>query len=187
MRVRFSTCIGMYVVCDSVDEVLGQLKQILLHPDTGKVEGFFVTQAPMDEGTPFLAADDIVRWGTQVHVRDPDAVYPIEERIRLAHLLSDPRTVLGQQIRTEGGRNLGVCRDVQFNTDSMRSEWLFPRRFWRWGIPVAMSDVIEVTPQAVIVRDLPVPAPVEETIPAAQPAELLPQLPDIGSAVRKAN
>jgi sporulation protein YlmC with PRC-barrel domain len=183
MRVRFSTCIGTPVVCDAVDETLGQIARILIHPDTGRVEGFCIVNAPIDDGTPFLAADDILRWGTQVHVRDPDAVYPLEERIRLAAFLDDPRTVLGQTIRTESGRILGVCRDVQFNTDSMRSEWLFPRRWWRWGVPIALSDVVEITPKAIIVRDPPVPVPVEEA--PTLPVEILPSIPEIGPVTQE--
>ncbi|MDD3896704.1 MAG: hypothetical protein PHU04_02555 [Candidatus Peribacteraceae bacterium] len=180
MRVRFSTSKGMNVVCDSTSEILGQIAGILIHPDTGGVEGFFLATVVPMSGTPFLSALDIIRWGTHVHVRDADAVFPAEERIRLQPLLEDRRTVLNQRVRTEGGRSLGVCRDVQFHSDSMRCEWLFPRRWWRWAVPLPFSDVVEVRPDAIIVRD-PKP-PVQETVqePQENSIDLLQPVPGIG-------
>jgi len=170
----------MHVVCDSTDEVLGQVDGILIHPDTGRVEGFSIGNAPATvPGTPFLASDDILCWGNHLHVRDHDAVYPLEERVRLQRLLDDPRRVLGQRVRTEGGRNLGNCRDVQFNTGSMRCEWIFPRRFWRWGVPVALADIVEILPSAIIVRDPPVPVPAQAAAPSPASSPISP-IPEIG-------
>ncbi len=157
----------MDVVCDSINEVLGQIMGILINPDTGRVEGFFLSASAAMAGTPFLSSLDIIRWGAHVHVREADAVFPAEERIRLQPLLEDRRTVLNQRVRTESGRSLGVCRDVQFHSDSMRCEWLFPRRLWRWAVPLPFSDVVEVRQDAIIVRD-PKP-PVKE--PVQQPQE----------------
>ena len=182
MRVRFSTCLGTDIVCDSIHEVLGQIAGILICPDTGKVEGFFVTSATPIGGTPFLSSVDIIRWGAHVHVRDADAVFPAEERVRLQPLMEDGRAVLGQRVCTESGRTLGVCRDVQFHSDSMQCEWLFPRRLWRWTVPLPFSDVLEVRRDAIIVRD-PKP-PVKEPIGQQEPAiELLQAVPGIGSGV----
>ena len=73
--------------------------------------------------------------------------------IRLQSMLSDRRTVLGQRIATESGRALGVCRDVQFNTETFLIEWLFPKRFFRWGIALPVAEVKEITPRAIIIRD----------------------------------
>jgi len=180
MRVRFSTCKGMDIVCDSINEVLGQIAGILIHPDTGRVEGFFISPVLPMAGSPFLSSIDIIRWGAHVHVREPDVIFPLEERVRLQPLLEDGRTVLNQRIRTESGRTIGVCRDVQFHSDSMQCEWLFPRRFWRWTVPLPFSDVLEVRWDAIIMRD-PKP-PVKESIEQQGPTiELLQTVPGIGS------
>jgi sporulation protein YlmC with PRC-barrel domain len=146
MHVRFSSCIGTPVLEEGGDTTLGLLSGILIHPDTGKIEGFLV-------GDLFCSSMDIVRWGTRVYLRDANVLAPPEDRIRLQSLLQDPRTVLGQKIRTEAGVKLGRCSDVQFNTDMMHIEWLFPRKFFRWGIALPVSDILEVTAAAIVVRD----------------------------------
>jgi hypothetical protein len=68
-------------------------------------------------------------------------------------LFDEGRSILGQRIRTENGLTLGMCGDVQFDTQTFTIEWLFPRRWWRWGRPLPASAIVEVRPDAVIVRD----------------------------------
>ena len=172
MHIRFSTCIGTNIFCDSLHEVVGQILDILINPDSGKVEGFFVVAPHVSfSSAPFLSSLDIARWGTQVHVRDADMVSPAEDRIRLRSLLEDDRRLIGQRIRTESGKRLGKCKDVQFNTDSMRCEWLFPRKWMRWGAPIPLSNVIEVRSNAIIVRDELQTA--KEAVEESEPLELL--------------
>ena len=154
MHIRFSTCIGTNIVCDSLHEAVGQILEILINPDSGKVEGFFVVAPHVPfSAMPFVSALDIVRWGTAVHIRDADMISPAGDRIRLQPLLDDRRRILGQRIRTESGKYLGRCKDVQFNTDSMRCEWLFPRKWMRWSAPIPFSNIVEVRGDAIIVRD----------------------------------
>lgn len=107
---------------------------------------------PMSD-LPFLASSDITSWGSHIHVRDPDAVYPARERVRIAPMLDDPRRVLGQKIQTESGRHLGRCADVQFDTRSMRCTWMFPRRWFRWKTPLPFTSISEVREDAIVVSD----------------------------------
>lgn len=127
---------------------------VLILPDTGKIEGLFVqTNGLLGAQTLFCSSLDITRWGTRVYINSDTALAPAEDRIRLQPLLEDSRTVLGQKIKTEAETYLGRCSDVQFNTDTMHIEWLFPKKWFRWGVALPISDVLEVTPQSIIVRD----------------------------------
>lgn len=143
-------CAGMAVVDDRSDDVLATVTGVFVHPDLGKVEGFFVRTSVGDE---FLAVQDIARWGRHVSVRDPDTIAPLDERVRLSALWDEGRFVLGQKIVTESGLLLGKCADVQFETDTFRLEWLFPRRWFRWKRPLPAWAILEVRPDAVVVRE----------------------------------
>jgi len=176
MHVRFSTCIGVPIVCDTLNEVIGQIYDILLHPDTGAVEGFFVI-GPSIPGTSFLASLDIVRWGTQVHIQYIDAIFPLDERIRLQPLRDDKRKVLHRGIQTESGKAMGTCKDIQFNTKSMKIEWLFPKKWWKWGIPIPVSSIIEVTQKHILIKDGAIAEP--ENTSTDPIAEVLDALPEI--------
>jgi len=157
MHVRLSSSKGLPVVEQGTEEMIGFLSGILLNPDSSKVEGFYV-RVPSFLGFRelFCSSLDISRWGMQVELHDREVLAPAGERIRLQPLLEDGRTILGQRMRTKSGVKLGMCKDVQFDTDKMRVTWLFPKRFMKWGVAVPISEVIEVTKDAVIVNDPPV-------------------------------
>ncbi len=162
MHVRFRSCVGITVVEERGDQMLGTISGVLIDPDKGKIEGFLVqVGGALGRKDLFIASVDVLRWGTRVHVRDVDCISPAEDRIRLQPLLNDPRTMLSQRIRTESGATIGTCNDLQFNTDTMKIEWLFPRRFFRWGIALPISEVVEVLPDAIVVRN-PVAIETEE-------------------------
>lgn len=170
MHVRFSSCKGLRIVDEAAGEMIGLITDILIHPDTGKVEGFFVGGHHL-----FLASSDIARFGAIVAVRRGDGVGPVDELIRLKPLLSDPRTVLGQRILTESGKNPGRCRDVQFDTKTFRLEWIFPRWHFLWGTALPVSSIVEIRPDAIIVRDTVLPQKEERRVGAV--LEMLEKVP----------
>ncbi|MDD4628835.1 MAG: hypothetical protein PHE68_05615, partial [Candidatus Peribacteraceae bacterium] len=177
-----STCLGLPVLDDSAEEVFGTIAGVLLHPDAGKVEGFFV-QIPrfLRSEELFLPASDIVRWGLRVTVRNAEALAPPEEYLRVVPLIEDGRTILGQRIRTESGKELGRCKDVQWNTKTFSLEWLFPRRWFTWGLPIPVTEIAEVKRDAIIVRDPPATA--KEPVPEKK--SLLEVLPEIAEGVTR--
>lgn len=159
MHARFSTCIGLSVVEEDSEELLGMIGGILIHPDTGKVEGFFVQRSRWLQGEDlFLASADISHFGLAVRVRDADYLSPLHDRIRLMSIVEDGRTVLGQRMVTESGVFIGTCSDVQFETKTFLSEWFFPKRMWRWKPGVPFSAIVEIRQDAIVVRDALAPA-----------------------------
>lgn len=174
MHLRFSRAIGTPVVDDELHHVLGTLSGIFIHPDTGNIEGFFVhVRGFLSSRQLFLMSPDILRWGERITVAHADALAPFDDHIRLAALDSEGRSILGQLIRTETGRTLGHCRDVQFNTASLQVEWMFPKTLWSWGVPIALSQIIEVRRDAIIVREPSTPAKesVASPVPILNPLE----------------
>lgn len=144
----------MPVVDDRGDEAIASVSGVFIHPDLGKLEGIFVRT---NDAELFLAVQDIVHWGRTIVVCDSDVLGPLDERVRLSSLWSEGRTVLGQRIVTESGMAIGRCGDVQFETDTFRLEWLFPRKWLRWQRPIPAASIIEVKADAIVVRNAEVP------------------------------
>ncbi|MEI8230054.1 MAG: PRC-barrel domain-containing protein [Candidatus Peregrinibacteria bacterium] len=179
MQLRFSTCLGIPVMEEQTNEPIGVLSGIVLHPDTGKVEGFFVrTGGLFSSFSLFLPSSDIARFGVRVSIRSRDSLAPPGEFLRIQPLLADRRTVLGQRIETKAGRTVGRCVDVQFDSVVMQLTWLFPRRFLRWGDPIPATDILRVTPQAIIVRG-PRAEDIVEEISTEEQQQLLSVLPEV--------
>jgi sporulation protein YlmC with PRC-barrel domain len=177
MHTRLSTALGMPVVDDGED-LLGSLAGILLHPDTAAVEGFFVRRTGFFESeTLFLSTSGIEHWGSRIRVRSADALSPLDELVRVSRLQEEGRPILNQAIVTDTGRKLGRCADIQFDTRTLRLEWLFPRRFLRWGVPVPVSAILQVTPENVLVRGDAKAEVREQAVPAMAAIETLTSTP----------
>lgn len=154
MRVRFTTIVGTPVYEETNPEPLGTIGGIVIQPDTGAIEGFVVqVRGFLGKQNLMLSPLDILHWGTRILVRSSDSLVPPEDLLRLQQLFENPRPVLWQYIQTLSGKKLGVCADVQFDTKHFRVEWLFPRRFFVWGIPVPVSQIQEVKKEAIIIKD----------------------------------
>lgn len=171
MHVRASACRALPVCELDGNEKLAFLEIAVVNPDNGHIEGF-VVRVPdfLRAQRQFLSSNDIAHWGLVVRIRHRDLIGPLDERLRLQEIVQSGRTMLGRAIVTESGRRLGRCRDLQFETHFFQLEWLFPRSFFRWGIPVAARDIVEVRADAIIVKDRPAPVRVEAAIPAVPAA-----------------
>lgn len=171
MHVRASTCRALPVCELDGNERLAFLDSAVINPDSGHVEGF-VVRVPdfLRAQRQFLSSNDIAHWGLVVRIRHRDLIGPLDERLRLQEIAKSGRAVLGQSIVTESGRRLGRCRDLQFETHFFQLEWLFPRLFLRWGIPVAARDIVEVRADAIVVKDRPAVVPAEVPAIPAVPA-----------------
>ncbi len=155
MHVRWSALRGMPVTEEQAQESVAILTDPLIDADSGRILGFFVRMQTGFSSLPhFLSALDILSVGTRVHIRSMDVLAPPDELIRLQQHLADPRSFLGQKIRIrQSGRTVGTCRDIQFDTRHFVVEWLFPRGFLFTKQPIAASDIVEVTEEAIWVND----------------------------------
>lgn len=179
MQLRYSTCLGREIIEDTTGEVVGFVSGALVHPDKGDILGFYVKK-PGFGGSDgwYLSGLDMVRIGTQVHIQNAEAIGDPSEIVRLQTILEDPRRFLGQKIRTEAGRLVGRCADLQFDADTLHITWLFPRRWWRWKMAVPIQEVVEVTQRAIVIRDEE--ATLREPIEEAEPVFPAPAVPKAG-------
>lgn len=166
MHLKYSSCRGMSVLEEGSAEEVGSFQEFLIHPDTGKIEGCFVAVPEFFwSQILFVPVTEIVRWGTRISIRSSKSLFPIEENVRLLPLFLGGRAVLRQPIRTETGKYIGRCMDIQFDTRHFMVEWIFPRRMLRWGTALPLSSIVEVRKDSIIVRDASVREPMMESAP----------------------
>lgn len=168
MHVRATACRDVPVCELDSQERIATLIAPVVQPETGKIEGFTVRIPQFfSSRTEFLSSNDIGHWGLVVRIRHRDVIGPLEERLRLEEIVNSGRSILGQPIVTEQGRRLGTCRDLQFETHFFQLEWLFPKSWGRWRPAISAQDIVEVRPDAIIVkeRQAVVPAEAEPVVP----------------------
>jgi uncharacterized protein YrrD len=152
MRLRLSTAIGLPVV-DESEQILGTIADICIHPDTLCIEGFFVhIQGFFSSEMMFLPCTGVEHWGSRIRVRHAHVLSPVEDVVRISRIAEEDRPVFRQMIISDTGKRLGCCSDIQFDTRSFRLEWLFPRRWLRWGIPIPIRAIVEIKREAIVIQ-----------------------------------
>ena len=162
MHLRFSSARGLPILETGSPAAVAWLYDIVIHPDTAAVEGYLVLSPSMSRAPLFLAAQDIVRWGTAVLIRDHRAIGPLDEIIRLQSLLAQHRPVVGQRVSTESGKHIGKCVDVQIDTDASRVEWLFVKKWFRNVPAIPVTEILEVTTKSIVIEEPAKTLPVTE-------------------------
>lgn len=152
MHLLRSTSIGTEII-DNIDHhVHGTVADLLIDPDRGKIVALLIA-APASSELLALQTADITTWGNRIHVREPEVLGPATDFVRLQSLLQEKRTFVGQRIQTKSGASIGKCIDVQFRSDTFDIEWIFPRKFFKKGLALPTSDILEVTERAIIVKE----------------------------------
>jgi uncharacterized protein YrrD len=169
MRLLYSTVLGMEIIDEAEHQIHGTVSDLLIDPDRGKI---LALHASSPFSPPSLVqTQDILSFGQRVHVRDAEVIGSAGEIIRLQPFLEGKRTIIHQAICTKRGMTLGKCIDLQFHPETFDIEWIFPRKFLRRGPAIPASDILEVTEDAIIVKDQgprPEEAPVVETVPTPE-------------------
>ena len=149
MHLLRSTAIGTEVIDNTNHDVHGKVASLVIDPDRGKLIALLIISSASSDLLS-LQTDDIVTWGNRIHIRDTDILGPVQEVVRLQEYLTSKRTVIGQRIKTKSGTYIGKCCDVQFRTDTFDVEWIFPRRFFRKGLALPTSDILEIKDSGII-------------------------------------
>ena len=152
MHLLRSTVLGTEVIDAEDHHVQGVVADLLIDTDRGKILALLIKR-PFARELLALQEQDIISWGQRVHIRQAEVLGPLNEVVRLQPYLEDKRPIIGQRIRTKSGVKLGRCSDFQLNPETRMIEWIFPRKFFRKGLALPASDILEITPQAIIVKD----------------------------------
>lgn len=170
---------GLPVSSEDTEEIQGFISDILIHPDTGAIEGFFVSRYSLLYGLEefFLSSHDVRSIGTMLRIASADMLGDPRDVLRVSHLLDDSRTVLGQKILTEEKRtSIGRLADVQFDTRHMRLEWLFPKKWWISRTPIQAREIVRIEPAAIIVKEPLIGVKEKEPLQEASSDVVLPEI-----------
>jgi uncharacterized protein YrrD len=152
MHLLYSDTIGTEIIDDIDHQIHGKVADILIDPDKSKIIALLVV-IPGASEIYALHTHDISNWGNRIHIGDANVLGPAVDFVRLQDFLNDPRTVIGQKIKTRDGFCIGKCTDIQFEATTFRVEWIFPRKFFIKKLSLPTSDILEITEDAIIIKD----------------------------------
>jgi len=154
---QLSKIIGTHVLSHAHGEVLAIVEDVIIHPDTGKVEGFWVKPLTLPFRHAVLPWEGVVAWKRHLYIRDEQAMAEPDEIIRISEILARKTYYMGNRVRTESGKSLGKVFDLDFDESKMLLRYLFVRKsFLLFSMAaqfVHYDSIVQVLPDRIIVRD----------------------------------
>lgn len=150
----------------SSGETVGFLHDLIIHPDTGKIEALWVlpTQLPI----PYAIVDfaDILEWKRNLYVRNEGVLAEPGEILRLNSILERGVKFLKNKVMSENGVFLGKVANLDFDTRQGVLKNIYVQKGFlgfSWGRRVFdWNGILEVTPDFIVVKEIE-PGKVEET------------------------
>ncbi len=104
MTKEYRSIIGTPVFHFDDGSLLAIIKDIIIDPDTGKVEAFWVKPMALPLKHAVLQSQDIVEWKKNVYVKDDSAIAEAGEIIRIVDLLSRKTYVSATRYKGKAAR-----------------------------------------------------------------------------------
>jgi len=104
---------------------LGIVEDVIIHPDTGRVEALWVKPLTLPYAHAVLPVDSIVSWKKHLYVKGEGALAEPDEIIRIAEILNRKERFVGNNVRGESGKEYGKVYDLDFDTRKMTLRYLF--------------------------------------------------------------
>jgi sporulation protein YlmC with PRC-barrel domain len=154
---QYSKIIGTHVLSHAEGDMLAMVEDLIVHPDTGKVEGFWVKPKTLPLSHAVLPMEGVVAWKRSLYVKDDQSLSEPEEVIRIADILSRKAYFVGNKVKTESGTPLGKVFDLDFDDRKMFLRYLFVRKSLSLFRPavrfVPYDSIIQVLPEVIVVKD----------------------------------
>lgn len=118
MLVQLDQLKGLAVASLREEAKVGTVADVVVHPETGELVGFWVHLPGLFGAKKALSARDVVSYDPQaIVVADDDAIVEPTEIHPFQAVVAKPHTWLGKRVETEDGRSLGRVSNLYLNTD----------------------------------------------------------------------
>jgi len=154
---QYSKIIGTHVLSHAEGDRLATVEDLIIHPDTGKVEGFWVKPMTLPLSHAVLPWEGVVAWKRNLYVKNDQSFAEPEEVIRIADILLKKTYFVGNKVKTESGMPLGKVFDLDFDDRKMFLRYLFVRKSLSLFRPtirfIPYDSIIQVLPEVIVVKD----------------------------------
>jgi sporulation protein YlmC with PRC-barrel domain len=139
-------------------EPIAFVQDVIINPDTGKLEALWVRPMLLPIAFGILDFNDIVEWKRNLYVRSENVIAEPGEIIRINAILDRNISFMKNNVVSESGEALGKVVNLDFDSrDGILRHLYVQKGFlgFSWERRVFdFASILEVTPEAIIVKDL---------------------------------
>jgi len=155
---EFKSLVGAKVVEFDSGDLLAIMTGIIIDPDSGMVEAFWVKPTTLPYKTAILKTRDILEFKKNLYIRSDKVLAQAEDVIRINEILDDGRTFLGNLVQNEVGHTYGRCDNLSFDTDTNALKQIHCRKSILGVINLDQrifpyESIIKVLPDMILVKD----------------------------------
>jgi len=157
MIKSYLASIGTPILSREDGEPLALLKDFIVNPENGKIEGIWVKPLTLPLSIGVIRSDDITEWKSSIYVQDSSAIAESCDIIRITDVLTKNARFIGNRLQNESGSYIGKAYDFDFDTQklylmnlySKKNSFIFSsdRRIFSY------DSIIEVFPEYILVKD----------------------------------
>jgi len=154
----FKSLVGAKILEYSSGQVLGLVSGVVIHPDTGVVEAFWVKPLTLPIKSAVLKASDVLEFKKHLYIKDDRVLAQANDIIRINEILDDGREFLGANVVSETGAPYGKCTNLTFDTVTYLLKQIYVQRVFLSLYVLderifSYGDIIRVLPGEIIVND----------------------------------
>lgn len=119
MYIEAKKLINLPVAAMDTQSKIGEIRQILVDPENGRLLGFEVATGGILSPKKILATTDIRDWDPNgIVTASIDNLVNADEIVRIKQILDKKIFLLGMKAKTEAGKNLGAIEDLLIDTET---------------------------------------------------------------------
>ena len=154
----YRSLIGASVLEFDSGEPLATVSGIIVNPDSGMVEAFWVKSRSLNLKSAILKASDIVEFKKNLYVKSDKVFAQAEDVIRINEILEDGRSFLGSTIQNEAGDSYGNCVNLDFDTKTFALKQIHSKKAFLGFFVLdqrifTYNNIIKVLPGLILIND----------------------------------
>ncbi|MBU0706201.1 hypothetical protein KJ657_04420 [Patescibacteria group bacterium] len=154
----YKSIVGAKVLEFDSGDLLAMVSGIIVDPDTGMVEAFWVKPATLPVGNAILRISDILEFKKNLYIKSDKLLAQAEDVIRISEILEDGRAFLGNAVQNEAGHSYGTCVNLAFDTKTFALKQIYSRRSILGLITLderifSYNNIIKILPEMILVND----------------------------------
>ncbi len=158
MIKEYKSIIGTPIMHFDEGSLLAMVKDVVINPDTGKIEAFWVKPLTVPMFNAVIQSQDIVEWKKNIYIKNDSVITNPIDIIRISDIMAKETYIIGNRVQNKDGKYYGKVYNITFDTGSFYLHQIHVQKSILGIINYeqrifSFDGIIEVTPSAIIIKD----------------------------------
>lgn len=150
--------IGTPILRQEDGTLVAMIRDFIIDPDSGKIEGFWVKSLALPIRNAILKNDSILEWKKNIYIKDENEIAEAEDIIKISEILEKNTLFIGSQVKNEAGEFLGKVYDLDFDTEKLYIRQIYTQKNFlilNYDQRIFHNNtIVKVLPEYILVKDI---------------------------------